>query len=77
MDDIRTDTIDCEGYPLTVTYIYYPATYSKRETGGLPLAPEEPAQIEIQTIWINGVNITGLVEHNFEHIEQIILSNLW
>ncbi len=55
-----------EGYlkrpdSLPVDVFYYGGSSGKRDTGGVPLEPDEPAGAEVQAVWLAGVDIAPLL----------------
>ena len=46
----RTMTTEIHGLEVTVEYLYTPAIRGKRERYGVQLEPDEPANIEIESV---------------------------
>lgn len=68
-----SESIIYNGETLEVSGTYYPATRGAREYGtGLQLEPDEPAEIEIESIIFSGVEVIGLMETAMQQIDSLV-----
>lgn len=66
-----SESIVYNGEKLEVSGSYYPASRGMREHGtGLQLEPDEPAEIEIESILYKEIEVFGLMETAIEIIEE-------
>lgn len=62
--------------PVTVKYDYEPAERGARESFGVPLEPDYPANVIMYEVWLGDTDITALIDQAdlWEEIESDILS---
>lgn len=69
--------ITIKGIPLEVDFDYFPATIGQRDSMGVPITPDNPADCEIQSVKVEGTEILPLLGmKEIGEIEEAILAQL-
>lgn len=71
-----TTTIPFNGEELEVDFDYQKPCRGARDSYGVPLEPDDPEAVEINTVMFKGVDITFLLESRFDEIEEKVFEVL-
>ena len=68
--------IKLDGITLDIDFKYYRARRGLRDSLGVPLTPDEGEELEIETVWLDDVDITSLVGSRMEEIENLVMEGV-
>lgn len=65
-------TVNIAGYDFEVEYTITPGSRGSRDGFGVPLEPDDPGELNIDSITFSGIDITGFVDDLCSSLQDLI-----